>query len=682
MCVPHRYHPRVGRIEVDGNIGPSQMITTERSVQNSAYGGLGSPVRWKRATARRKSGGAAPRVSGAAPAILGVPARRLALLVPALVALWLYVPTREFGFVWDDVDLIVGNAALHAGDWGRLWTSDYWSPTGGGTGMWRPWVMASFGLDQALGGGSPVIYHLGNVALHVAVSTFVTLLALEIGLGTLAAVVAGAWFASAPAASEAVAWISGRTDLWCALGVLVALWCERRARSGGRRWGIVGMAAAAIALLSKETAFVLPVLLLAAAAPERGVSRGSRWKSIAPYGGLVLIWAVAHRALADATTGAGGADPGLRASAAAMGFAHFGFVWPWAPHAALLSWSPVPGWLAAIAWVGFAGVIVLGGLAWRQAHRLTLPLALAIVPLVPVCAAVFLEPQARFAERSLYLPLAGIALLLAALVSRLRGSTWIRAGVPALCVLAQAAAAMPVIEAWRSDATRIARIAATRPSDLDATLGLVDVLGAAGRFAEADAALARAERTSTASAEVTVARAVLAMRRHDPAAALQAAEAALQQDPGVPGGALIRLRALGELGRRDEALSAARELAAQQPRDTRVLAALGHALLWAGELQQARAALDRAAQSHPEDANLAYDQGVAAARLGLQADAESALQRAVGADPALYDAWLILAHLRAERGDVSGMELALTRAEALPGAADGRAAQLRATLRR
>ena len=365
-----------------------------------------------------------------------------------------------------------------------------------------------------------------------------------------------------------------------------------------------------------------------------------------------------------------------------MGFAHFQFVWPWAPHAALLEWRPVPDWLAMVGWVGFLGVIVLGVLAWRRAHPLTLPIALAVLPLVPVCAATFLEPQARFAERSLYLPLAGIALLLAALVARLRGPRWIRGGVLALCVAAQAQAAVPVIEAWRSDETRIARIAARRPTDLDATLGLVDVLGAAGRFAEADAALGRAERSFSGRAEVRVARAVLAMRRHDPAGALQAAEAALQQDPGVSGGALIRLRALGELGRREEALAAARELSAQQPKDSRVLAALGHALLWAGEVEEARATLDQAALRHPDDANLAYDQGVAAARLGHPADAEAAMSRAVGADPGLYDAWLILAHLRAQRDDLRGADLALTRAESLPGAADGRVAQLRAALRR
>ena len=41
MC-PAPLHPRVGRDEAMGNHRPSQMITTEQSEQNSAYGGLGS----------------------------------------------------------------------------------------------------------------------------------------------------------------------------------------------------------------------------------------------------------------------------------------------------------------------------------------------------------------------------------------------------------------------------------------------------------------------------------------------------------------------------------------------------------------------------------------------------------------------------------------------------------------
>jgi len=52
----------------------------------------------------------------------------------------------------------------------------------------------------------------------------------------------------------------------------------------------------------------------------------------------------------------------------------------------------------------------------------------------------------------------------------------------------------------------------------------------------------------------------------------------------------------------------------------------------------------------------------------------------VRAEPALHEGWLGLADTRARGGDHRGAEEALQRAEALPGAADGRARRLRARL--
>ena len=238
------------------------MITTEQSVQNSAYGGLGSPVRSERATARKRSGAVPARTRGMRLGSSSLSSRRLAWLLPALAALALYLPTLAFGFVWDDLELIVGNSFLHAGSWDRLLASDYWASTGRVSGMWRPLVMASFRVDGVSSGFNPAHFHLVNALLHSVSTALVAGLALELGAGAMVAGAVALCFATAPAASESVAWISGRTDLLCGLFVLAAVLLERRARTRGVAWRGAALLATAGALLSKETALVLPIVLL------------------------------------------------------------------------------------------------------------------------------------------------------------------------------------------------------------------------------------------------------------------------------------------------------------------------------------------------------------------------------------------------------------------------------------
>ena len=104
-----------------------------------------------------------------------------------------------------------------------------------GSGLWRPLVTLSYAIDGAISRFAPAWFRGTNLCLHAAVSALVALVAVEAGVPAWAALVAGAWFAAMPAHVESVAWISGRTDLLCASGFLLALWLDRRARRRGAR---------------------------------------------------------------------------------------------------------------------------------------------------------------------------------------------------------------------------------------------------------------------------------------------------------------------------------------------------------------------------------------------------------------------------------------------------------------
>ncbi len=89
---------------------------------------------------------------------------------------------------------------------------------------YRPVVNAAFALNYLLTGFSAMGYHLFNLLLHVCSAFLAGTLVLRIFRNALVPGVFGTLiFAVNPAGSEAVIWVSGRTDLLAAFFFLAAL---------------------------------------------------------------------------------------------------------------------------------------------------------------------------------------------------------------------------------------------------------------------------------------------------------------------------------------------------------------------------------------------------------------------------------------------------------------------------
>ena len=99
-------------------------------------------------------------------------------------------------------------------------------------------------------------------------------------------------FAVHPVHTEAVAWVSGRTDLLAAFFMLISViaWVKDRGAPAKRNWPwrVAGVLSFALALLSKEVSFVLPAVLLAwdLIIPAPG-ARGAREE---PWWGRNRFW--------------------------------------------------------------------------------------------------------------------------------------------------------------------------------------------------------------------------------------------------------------------------------------------------------------------------------------------------------------------------------------------------------
>ncbi|MFN8016780.1 MAG: hypothetical protein U0P45_01520 [Acidimicrobiales bacterium] len=316
----------------------------------------------------------------------------------------------------DDIESIAGSI--------RLAAARGWFGGAGPGGHVRPLTWWSFAVNQRLGGLDGWGYHLVAVLLHGVVAWLVLGLVRDVlgaagepeDRGWRLGVAAGVAFALAPNHAEAVGWVAARADLLLAATTLAAvrLW----ARSGPAlldRWRLASVGAFCLALASKETAIVVPALLVAwdmllGARPdgEAGEGLGVRARRavgrvalhLVALGGYLALYAVVNRSLfSDARdeASAGGALGSVRRTAA------------------ILVRSVLPGvdartW-AVGALVGLAVVVVALLLGWRPAreHLATVrrPLAFLLVATV-LCAA----PLARFGvsltsaagERMAYLP--------------------------------------------------------------------------------------------------------------------------------------------------------------------------------------------------------------------------------------------------------------------------------------
>lgn len=392
-----------------------------------------------------------------------------ALLTVALVTFALCLAG---GFVWDDRNLIEFNPLLDgAAGLPRLLGGDFWPDSfelGGSVTRryYRPWVSLSYFTVAQVAGRAPWAFHLVNLALHLACVALCHRWLLRRVAGPHArgaALVGAAVFALHPSRVEPVAWISGCTDLWLTLWCLVAVEAFDR---GTRRGTAVAGVAAALAMFSKETAVVLPALLAAdawlRASPERPAREGLRRAAWVALGvgaaALVHQWRVPVVAVASPT---GAASRVL--STLGCYVAHV--AWPW-PQSALFGrvaeGEAPPAWWALVGALTVGAFAVVAGWARRERGWLADALWLAL-PLAPVLNLTPLGLDVLAADRFLYLPMLGVAALVARTLSGARErAVLLLAGA---VTVAWAVTSARGVERWERETTLWAHELSLRPAD-------------------------------------------------------------------------------------------------------------------------------------------------------------------------------------------------------------------------
>ncbi|MEI8255091.1 MAG: hypothetical protein WCJ30_05400 [Deltaproteobacteria bacterium] len=373
-----------------------------------------------------------PAASRPEPAFTVPPALRQIAAILAIVATAVaaYAGSLRNGFTYDD-PMVIQDAApfLAHGPYRALFSPFYFALSREGT--YRPVVTASYIADFRAWQFWLPGYHAQNVFWHVLTALGVAALAARLlpDARRRAAVVAGLLFACHPLTSEAVENISFREDLLATCFVVMSMLLALR---GTVRALVLGAITYALALLSKESAVVMPFLLMGCrlafpTAPAGGTKPATRATLVREALALGAVTAV-YLAIRF------GPMAGPPHYAAFAGGTRAATLWTMPRVLARYLRLVFAPWPLVADYSGYFGFGLPSGdrlwalltlplcagalwLAWRRDRLAATGLGWFLLALAPVSSVIATPIFA--AERFLYLPLVGPALAASALAARL-----------------------------------------------------------------------------------------------------------------------------------------------------------------------------------------------------------------------------------------------------------------------
>ena len=423
-------------------------------------------------------------------------AERWGLLALAALIILLYARSLGYWFLpWDDPGDIYDKPVIVALDGRHLHAMFTTTPI---PGNYAPVTLLSYALDFHCWGMQAAGYHAMNLLWHVMASGLLYGLLRAVGISAAGAWCGSALFALHPVQVETVVWLSERKNLLATAGVLGSLLAYVRSASPSdtaaqrRSWWDASLVFGIVAILSKASAVVLPVLCVAC---DRWVHR--------------LAWRESLRRSAPCwALGLAGAATAVWASRV-DGFAvpwHGGSLWAtlwtlprvWLAYLRLIVWpAGLSFWYAledSHAWSdarSWGAVAVLAGVAWclwrwqRRQPRVLWWTVWIIATLLPTANLVPLEPWMH--DRYLYLPLAGVCGLVGEGVTLLwtrRDRRWCVGGVMGLVLIALSVRTVQQVAVWRDPITLWSDTITHAPTAALPRILLGDALVSAGRREE------------------------------------------------------------------------------------------------------------------------------------------------------------------------------------------------------
>ena len=342
-----------------------------------------------------------------------------------------YLNTLINSFVYDDDTQVLNNPYLHSlRHLPAILSTTAWSYRGlqSVTNYYRPLMTLGYMLCYRLFGPLAYGFHLANIVLHAAVVCLLFAVTLRMFRHRGIAFTAAALFALHPIHTESVAWIAAVTDLELTFFFLLAFWFFLgEARPDGRFSASAHLAMLAsfvLALLSKEQAFMLPLVATVYEHAYREDLPRTTWRQkLARYG---TLWLVAFAYLLFRVRFLGSLAPAMKVAKVTWPQAFLGafaligsylgkLVWParllafYVFHKSVTVFDP----RVMAGALGLTVTAAVFALLWRRgagspARLASMGVVWMLVTLAPVLNARWMGTNV-FAERYLYLPSVGFA---------------------------------------------------------------------------------------------------------------------------------------------------------------------------------------------------------------------------------------------------------------------------------
>lgn len=176
------------------------------------------------------------------------------------VVFLIYSNTLGNGLFFDDEDFVYKNTYVETFALDKYFTDNVIAGAGKVSNYYRPLLLISYGIEHALFGYLPFIYHLDNILIHAAASIALFLFLDRLLKRRSIAFLATLFFAVHPVQTEAVSYISGRNDPMAAFFMFLTLFFYLKKTTRSLLFASISFL---FGLLSRETAIVTPALIFA-----------------------------------------------------------------------------------------------------------------------------------------------------------------------------------------------------------------------------------------------------------------------------------------------------------------------------------------------------------------------------------------------------------------------------------